>query len=165
MGLWAQAELVDSSVAPSELDVDALELWGPEPHLSDADRFSVRGDRHVAGDSSRVSVWNDDGEAYLFHEQIVAAIVELFPRIRDHESYMNQVDVDALMVSSNGADQFGPDDQILFSIQQIPDANAPVGPHIVTGQELILLHGSEGASFLNHGGHLWDSQWAAENPS
>ena len=46
-------------------------------------------------------------------------------------------------------------DQIIFSIRQIVDPADPDG-YYSTGSELFVLDSLAGASFLEHGGHVWD---------
>ncbi|MGI9428737.1 MAG: hypothetical protein ACR2NM_08775, partial [Bythopirellula sp.] len=55
-----------------------------------------------------------------------------------------------------------PGDQIIFSIQQIPNPSDPDG-YYATGSELFVLDASLGAggtTYLDHGGHLWDHGYA-----
>ncbi|MCA9240062.1 MAG: hypothetical protein KDA37_07680 [Planctomycetales bacterium] len=50
-------------------------------------------------------------------------------------------------------------DTIIFSIRQIIDPIDPDG-YYATGSELFVLDSLSGASFLVHGGHVWDQAYA-----
>ncbi|TWT32367.1 hypothetical protein KOR34_41300 [Posidoniimonas corsicana] len=70
------------------------------------------------------------------------------------------------LVDQNGGpiEPFGLDgemrgDSIIFSIRQIIDPADPDG-YYSTGSELFVLDTFKGASFLHHGGHVWDHGFA-----
>ena len=122
-------------------DAGDLELWGPEGS-ADANVYSVAGDPVNPSTGKRTSVW-----AY------VPSLTSSFPLYTADDiaeaigraDLAGQIDVDALM-SFNG--------QLLFSIK-------PIGPF--NGGEIWYwnpgpdaLH-PNAAVFLNHGGHLWDT--------
>lgn len=102
----------------------------------------------------------------------------------DNQEGRNAINLDALMVldASGRTDQFDldptnpageeildqvgrrlgdnqPRDTIIFSIRQIVDVADPDG-YYATGSELFVLDNLSGASFLVHGGHVWDHGYA-----
>ena len=108
------------------------------------------------------------------------------PHVEDQEG-RGLIDVDALMVYDTAGeidvfdlepmppqgetltDQLGrldfsnqePRDTIIFSIRQIVDEMDPTGDgYYATGSELFVLDSLTGVSFLEHGGHVWDSGYA-----
>lgn len=109
-------------------DLDALEVWGSDGS-PDGDMFSL------FGDAGGVAVWNFNGGSpipYVTTGEIAAAIGMAGAH----------VDVDALMVSG---------ETMIFSIRAVGGYD---------GGELFVytLGGGAGsATFLNHGGHLWDT--------
>jgi len=109
-------------------DLDALEVWGPDG-VPDGDMFSL------FGDGGGVAVWNYNGGSPVAFAT-TAEIASAIGLAGVH------VDLDALMV-------FG--DTLLFSIRAIGGYD---------GGEIFVytLGGGSGpATFLNHGGHLWDT--------
>ena len=132
-------------------DLDALEVWGPEPpshtdrltpviegyvgsaNTADADRFSLDLDA-----ASGVSVWAYDIPSkfvspYIPHAEIVAAVEELFlgPGFRFDDETRRSIDVDATMVRDLGEMPPGtagalwdPGDELLFSIDPLMGATA-----------------------------------------
>ncbi len=168
-GLWAEQKQVNGMPLPR--DVDGLEVWGPEPALvADTDKYSLDLD-FLSG----TSVWNGSGSSYLSHAAIVGAVTSLLGPIPgpamlpfDDQEGRNAINVDALMVQ----DRFGENesfdrdptgvlegDTLIFSIRQIVDPMDPSG-YYATGSELFVLNAATGASFLDHGGHLWDKGYA-----
>jgi hypothetical protein len=137
-------------------DVDALEVWGPEPQegpagngggiLGDADRYSLYGDPFVPALAQRISVWAYNAAAnastpYITAQQIANAIGE--------PDLQTIIDLDAMMISDLlGDDEFGTGDTIMFSI-------APVAQF--DGGEIWVWRNPGPAVFLNHGGHLWNT--------
>lgn len=174
MGTWATQAEVNGSPAPE--DVDGVELWGPEPGTTgDADKYSLQVDFFSGGATGGpgTSVWNLSGTPYISQASIAAAVTSLlgpvgsgvlpYPTFIDGQDAIN---VDALMVRDTVGenDSFdrnpdgSPGDQIIFSIQQIPDPSDPDG-YYATGSELFVMDASlgvAGTTFLRHGGHLWD---------
>ncbi|MEM8679431.1 MAG: hypothetical protein AAGF97_08770 [Planctomycetota bacterium] len=152
-GIWASGPMLDGMTTP--FDVDGLEIWGPEPPISDADRFSLADDAF-----SGISVYTGTGAPYISHATIIGAVTSLlgpFPGGVDFDD----VDLDALM-SFGSDDDFGPGDAITFSIRQITDSADPDGFY-ATGSEIFTLDFSAAgpsAGFLAHGGHLWDHTYS-----
>lgn len=174
-GLWAPQPAINGMPFPD--DVDGVEVWGPEPGLTgDADKYSLEVDAFsaTAGGPPATSVWNLSGTPYVPHSLIVGAVTALlgpmpggavlpYPDFIDGQAAIN---LDALMVQDviGDVDSFdrspdgSPGDQLIFSIRQIPDPTDPDG-YYATGSEIFVLDaslGAVGASFLRHGGHLWD---------
>lgn len=169
--LWtAQPEI---SGMPLPMDVDGVELWGREPTenvLGNADKYSLDLDF-----PSSTSVWNASGSGYLSHPTIVAAVTSLLGPIPgsailpfDDQEGSNAINLDALMVNDVVGDPdvfdqetFGEReaDSIIFSIRQIINPMDPDG-YYATGSELFVFDAFTGASFLAHGGHLWDHSYA-----
>lgn len=172
---WATASMVNS-MAPAA-DLDALEVWGPEPALAaDSNKYSLDGD-FIGG--AGTSVWSYDlgtgvSVPYISHGAIVTAVTTLLGAVpttafgRDQLPSFEAINVDALMVQDrDGVDlQFGgPGDSIIFSIRQIVDPADSDG-YYATGSELFVLEASAAGiapSFLFHGGHLWDHDYALNN--
>jgi hypothetical protein len=88
---------------------------------------------------------------------------------------VDAINLDALMVRDIIDDGEGPDtfdrdpdgqigDRIIFSISQIPNPQDPDG-YYATGSELFVLDASQPnlPTFLFHGGHLWDHNYALSN--
>ncbi len=113
--LWAVQPQIDSSQwidgRQLPIDVDGLEVWGPEPAqisedptvpvVSDADKYSLDTDA-----PSGVSVWNASGTPYLQQPIIAAAVQALLGPIpasafdnRDGMAGEEAINLDALMVS------------------------------------------------------------------
>ena len=142
-GTWATPPVIDQDGVS---DVDGLEVWGPEGS-DDANRYSLIGDPAPAVGASRISVWayNPPSAPYITAAQIAAAIV--------HEELESEIDLDAMMIYDIGGDDtFGLGDSIMFSIAPI----SYVGGAFDGGEIWVWTSGGL-ASFLNHGGHLWDT--------
>ena len=172
-GLWADQKMVNGMPLPR--DVDALEVWGPEPPLSDADKYSLDVDvlsfgSAAAGPGDAVSVWNAAGTPYVMHSEIVGAVTALLGDAPPDIA----INLDALMVQDviRSSDSFDrgplgptgapePGDEIIFSIRQIPNPGDPDGFY-ATGSELFVLNagGAIPPSFLTHGGHTWDHAYS-----
>lgn len=186
-GVWATIEAAPAGPGPGPgvnhhvvEDLDALEVWGPEPpshdnpnddpvregylpsgaNTADANRFSLDMDS-VSG----ISVWGYDittksVSPYILHSVIVDAVEDLFlgegldfeREVRDH------IDVDGTMVRDvNEVGRWDPGDELLFSIDPFVDVT---GAMVADGGEIMHLVNVGGAgvnSFLSHGGHLWDT--------
>jgi hypothetical protein len=178
-GVWATQSEVNGMPRPA--DVDGVEVWGPEPGTTgDADKYSLQVDFMSGGfaGAPATSVWNLAGTPYIPHATIVAAVTSLlgpvpggavlpFPTFIDGDDAIN---LDALMVydAIGEIDSFdrtpdgSPGDQIIFSIQQIPNSSDPDG-YYATGSELFVLDaslGPGGVKYLEHGGHAWDQGYA-----
>jgi hypothetical protein len=163
---WAtQAQVNDM---PLPIDVDGLEVWGPEPGVTgNSDKYSLQDDVF-----SGVSVWNGSGTSYIPHSAIVTAVTSLLGSITNLP-LQQLINLDALMVHDiiDNDDSFdrngsgGPGDEILFSIRQIVDPVDPSG-YYATGSEIFYLNATGGpgsVGFLSHGGHLWDKTYALAN--
>ncbi|MCX6597148.1 MAG: PEP-CTERM sorting domain-containing protein [Acidobacteria bacterium] len=109
--------------------IEALEVWGPEG-VSDATIYSLRGD---PGGCAVLVL----GGGCLYTNAAVGAAIGL--------SSGAQFDLDALMA-------YG--DQIVFSIRPVSD---PTGVSFDGGEIWHWDGKAASASFLNHGGHLWDT--------
>ena len=181
-GVWARQSQINGM--PNPLDVDGVEVWGPEPAFTaDAEKYSLNFDA-----ATGVSVWsldlnNNVSTPYIAQPQILNAVTALlgpmpnsavlpYPTFIDGDARIN---LDALMVQDIIGDGVGPDtfdrdpaggtgDRIIFSIRQIPDPQDPDG-YYATGSELFVLDASQpnNPSFLFHGGHLWDHAYALNN--
>jgi len=178
-GTWATQTEINGMPLPA--DVDGVELWGPEPGIEgDADKYSLQVDIFSAGAGGppATSVWNLSGTPYISHATIVTAVTTLlgavpdgavipFPDFIDGNAAIN---LDALMVrdvigdpnSFDRSPDGSPGDQIIFSIQQILSPGEPDG-YYATGSELFVLDaslGPAGVEYLEHGGHVWDHDYA-----
>lgn len=163
VGTWAVQD--DVNKMPRPIDVDGLEVWGPEPALTgDANKYSLDTDVFGLPPGGGVSVWNLSGTPYILQSTIASAVGTLLdlPTVVDPEF----INLDALMVQdvTGDPDIFerdptggGDNDSIIFSIRQIPDG---VGSYYATGSELFVLDGAGSISFLEHGGHVWDLAYA-----
>lgn len=179
-GIWAPAPTVNGMPVP--VDVDGVEVWGPEPALTDdSDKYSL--DVDVTGGGS-VSIWNYDSTTgtsspYITQAEIVAAVSALLGPVpstagaSDTQGFpgLEAINVDALMVYDTVGDidifdrtdvtgpGNGPADAIIFSIRQVVDPADPDG-YYATGSELFVMDGSGFIGFLEHGGHAWDHAYA-----
>jgi hypothetical protein len=167
MGIWASAPTdIDSMTAM--LDLDGVELWGPEPPVFDSNRYSLSQDAGNFGISVYCHACTLD--PYFAHAAVVETLAQLIgPLPAGVEP--DEIDLDAMMVSDpDGPDSiFGTgDEQIMFSVRQIRDGQDPDGFY-VTGSEIFVVKAPAAAggpttrSFLSHGGHLWDHDWTLEN--
>jgi len=136
---WTQVDIVNDTNTVDELD--GLEVWGPYGS-DDADFFSLFQDFAYG-----FSVFYWTGTTYLGYIpnlQIDAAVGGL-GYIGDH------VDLDALMVWDGNWDQaWNAGDTIIFSIRAAGNWD---------GGEIVVLPFGGPASFLNHGGHLWNTDF------
>jgi hypothetical protein len=179
LGVWAKRETLNVDDPPS--DLDALELWGPEPtsdFVGDANKYSLQSDYdsfNKAIPDDAVSVWNGDanGTPFIRQSVIVEAVTSLLvpPAGITATDLAPLVDVDALMVQNmpgaspnvfDAATPHGPD-MVIFSIRQIqiPDPADP--DHLIyyaTGSEIFWLEADGDCGFLRHGGHDWDKDYA-----
>jgi hypothetical protein len=142
--LYTQLDLDASDSVGVVEDVDGIELWGPVGS-GDAFYYSLENDALTG-----TSVWLDDNgtlRTFITHGRIVSAVNALGFTGADVE-----VDVDALMVRNVGAKE-DPDvgDEILFSIHAAGNFD---------GGEIIQLPVVGTPSFLEHGGHTWDTAFS-----
>lgn len=172
---WATVANINGMAPPA--DLDGLELWGPEPALAaDSNMYSLDVD---VIDGAGISVWSYGlgtkvSTPYITHATIVGAVTSLLGPVpstafgRNDLPSFEAINLDALMVQDfDGEDmQFGGiGDSIIFSINQIVDPADPDG-YYATGSELFVLDATAAgisASFLRHGGHLWDHAYALAN--
>ncbi len=162
---WATQAEINGMPLPD--DIDGLEIWGPEPALvADTDKLSLRLDAATGFAGPPVSVFNADGTPYIDLPTIEAAVTSLLGALPTSVE-PDDLNLDALMVQDIiGEDTSfdrdptgGPDtDRIIFSIDQIPNPADPDG-YYATGSEIFVLDPT-GATFLSHGGHLWDHAYA-----
>jgi hypothetical protein len=132
ISVWATNHTIKSP-PPSALDLDALEIWGPD-QVADANNFSLEGDVLPDGTSSAsVMTRSDDGivQVKFNRSEIAAAIGK--PELED------VIDLDALMVKDNS---------LLFSIKPVDEFD---------GGEIWDWSGSGAASYLSFGGKTWDT--------
>jgi len=155
-GLWASVNDIDDMNTIS--DLDALEVWGLDgPGFDDSDRFSLLGDP-VFGGLGKVSVFAYDSGNQTVIPYITAA--ELANAIGVPESLF---DLDGLMTFDLGLNaQFENGDLVLFSVQPIDiDGDGIITENVnggdIDGGEIWVYEKGVGASFLFHGGHLWDT--------
>lgn len=179
--VWAPQPRINAM--PFPVDVDGVEVWGPEPPLADTDKYSLDVDGLSGGVAGgAVSVWNGSGSPYVLHSAVVAGVTSLLgplpPGVFSPDAEIGFVDgiqainVDALMVQDiiGDPDRFdvgpdgpaggpGPGDEIIFSIRQIVDPGDADG-YYATGSEIFILNADGTVSFLVHGGHTWDHAYA-----
>jgi len=167
-------------------DLDALEVWGPEPpghvdfdpvdegylgpvNTADADRFSLDFDA-ISG----ISVWGWDIPTktvfpYIPHFVIVDAVEDLLlgPDLDYDIETRHAIDVDGTMSRDKGIlGEWDAGDELLFTIDPLDF------PMEVTGAPALASHGGEimhlvntgggsyVVSFLVHGGHTWDTSFS-----
>ena len=179
MGLWAAQSDINGDTPP--VDIDAVELWGPEPAftMDDRNKYSLEVDYDsfdTALANEAVSVWNYNGTPFLQHSKIVDAVESLLGTLADAGlDDVGLINVDAMMVLSIVGDPNTFDaglespvhDRILFSIRQIvnpaiTDADDP-DRYYATGSEIFWLDATNASGYLHHGGHDWDKAFALEN--
>ena len=174
-GLWAFATEINGM--PTPVDVDGVEVWGPEPALAaDADKYSLEIDIAAGAPTipgpPPISVFMLDPAGgslpYIDHPTIVTAVSTLLGGLppttacnRADGCGVDGINVDALMVQevANSEREFEPGDRIIFSISQMYDSAG--GTYYATGSELFVLDGSGFVDFLSHGGHIWDDSYAS----
>ncbi len=187
VGVWAwgndQADLTpgDISTAPDNdvNDVDGLEIWGPinpsaplEERMNapdgvgteddDANRYSLEEDTVIDSLSGRfVSVFTSGGNPYVYRDEIAAAIDPLFTAF---SIGVDDIDLDAMMIAdvAGTKDSFDIGDWIMFSVSPIDgnnDGDFTIDNPLldVDGGEIFVWQKGDDATFLNHGGHLWDT--------
>ncbi len=171
-GIWATQGQINGMPFPD--DIDGIEVWGPEPaDKADTNKYSLDTDIAVLGLGNGVSVWNLSGGAYITHSFLANAVMSLLGAPAGTAISAANVNLDALMVLDIvdnpdvfQRDQTGGDDhdRIIFSIRQIPDPQDPTG-YYATGSELFVLDpaGANTISYLFHGQHAWDKQYALNN--
>ena len=127
---------------PKVDELEALQLWGGA-----ANRYSEEGDPEYGAPPMKFSVLNQGGTEYVPHGEIVDAVTDL------GWNGDGDVDLDALMVwDTSPYGEWSGGDAIIFSIR-----NTIPGGGNWDGGEIVVLPMGQYASFLNHGGHLWDT--------
>lgn len=144
--IWATPTEIDSMNPVT--DVDGLEVWGLDiPIFADADRFSLAGDPLVAG-FGKTSVFAFDFDLRGFTPYISTA--ELANAVGVPEDLF---DLDGMMTFDLNLDNvFDEGDWIVFSI-------APITAQDIDGGEIWVLQKGRPIEFLEHGGHLWDTEF------
>jgi hypothetical protein len=157
VGVWATAGQVNSLFAGATFprgDVNSLELWGPAE--SDTTHVSLLNDpaSGAAAAPIKYSIYTAAGVGVVTTAEIATAIGLSV-------DFLGLVDLDGLFIedtNGNGLLDGGvpgqlPGDTIIFSIMAA--AGLPFdGGEIWT---YVLGGGAGPATFLNHGGHLWDT--------
>lgn len=171
--LWTPAALINGMPEPT--DIDAIEVWGPEPGtVADSDKYSLESDVvQSPGVAPGVSVFHyilggGPSLSYISHPTIVGAVESLLgmaptTAFNQYDQFgRNAINLDALMVRDvDGViEQFGPGDSIIFSISQMVDPLDPAGDgYYATGSELFHMEmtaaGGTVTTYLKHGGHEW----------
>jgi len=194
-GVWAEIEASPAGpgIGPGVNhhvveDLDALEVWGPEPpshpvggpdpveegyigpaNTADADRFSLDVDS-----ASGVSVWGWDIPTksvfpYIPHSVIVDAVEDIFlgPGLDYDMETRDAIDVDGTMVKDGGIlGEWDTTDELLFTIDPLDspmDVAGGPAPAVHGGEIMHLINTGGGSfliSFLTHGGHVWDTAFS-----
>jgi hypothetical protein len=160
-GVWATPGQINSTPvgttgAPAPLsDVDGLEIWGG----TDTSHYSLTGDAINGLTSVYSTTGGSSATTYIDQPTINSALQGLLNMGGGHIPDLHglHIDVDAMMLS----DQFGTQetfdhgDRILFSVAPLEDSLMAT---IFDGGEIFeLIGGSSSATYLSHGGHLWDT--------
>jgi len=153
--LWSQANLSNPDPAGDVEDVDGLELWGPVGGW-DANMFSLSGDA-VTGTSVYFSPLGGVGAPYVPQAVIAAAVANPALAPNPYAGAAGLVDLDGLMVFDLGGwfdGVWNEGDWIIFSIRPAANWN---------GGEIVVLPFVGPPAYLTHGGHPWNTAWAADN--
>ena len=173
-GVWAPPPVVDAPGPPE--DVDGLEVWGIEPpplappyppFIGDANRYSLE-DFGPLGipDPLGVSVWDYAAgvSTPLWLATEIAFAVSVAAGLPPGELNEQQINLDGMMTfTGEEIDPLTgaviPVDDLMFTIDPIGPAAAPLfdGGEIFVARRTGGIGGPIGASFLFHGGHLWDT--------
>lgn len=165
-GVWATPQQINAANPPQ--DIDALEVYGPEPpYLTDppyspfigsADRYSLEDVAPGMPDPLGVSVWDVSGggpAVALWSTADIARIVELAANLPIGTVDPGDINLDGLMTYAES--------EIMFSIDPI---TMPTPYLSFDGGEIFVgtRQGGPGnpnpiltGDFLWHGGHLWDT--------
>jgi hypothetical protein len=142
---WTQLQLDRDTVTIKPWrELDALEVWGPI-EADDANCWSEM------GDPGNVCVWIMNHGAYITHATIVTAVVALGCSLSTQDSL--NLDLDGLMVWVGNFDgMWNAGDTVIFSVRA---TGRP--PKNWDGGEIVVLPFNGAPTFLNHGGHLWNT--------
>jgi hypothetical protein len=147
-GFWAQPPAIDQH---GVVDLDGLEVWGGDgPDGDDADRYSLEFDPVLDPTGRRIAVFSyaaGMATPLFFDDELAVAIGQLLLLVdSDLQVLIEAIDVDATMVD---------EEKILWSIDPL---TLPSGIAL-DGGEIFLWDRAAGgaASFLVHGGHIWDT--------
>jgi hypothetical protein len=132
-------------------DVDAVEMWGRVE--SAADPTTDVAYYSLEGDLTDTSVWTTLGgipKTYLTRSLLAARLLQIgFTGAED------EVDLDALLVTDVAeVAQWSQGDEILFSIRAAANFD---------GGEIVHLRFGQPATFLQHGGHAWNTAHVIQN--
>lgn len=173
-GVWAPPPAVDAPHPPE--DLDALEVWGPEPpplsppdpaFVGDGNRYSLE-DFGPLGipDPLGVSVWDVSGglpaTPLWLTGEIAASIAIATGGVV--QVPIDLINLDGMMTfSTTEDDPLGgpgiPVDELLFTVDPIAPAAGPGldGGEIFVAKRTGGIGGPITAGFLFHGGHFWDT--------
>jgi hypothetical protein len=135
-------------------ELDGIEVWGADGLAgADSNRYSLFDDG-----ATGISVYTASGAALISQATIATSLGIVGDDILS-------VDLDGLMTQDDGDNTFETGERIIFSIRPITlDAPIAVGPF--TGQQAFdggeifqWQAGDDFASFLIHGGHVWDTDF------
>ncbi len=155
IGTWATSAQVNQHVG-EPVNLDGLEVWGEEGEGGDdANRFSLYGDF-----STGFSVWSGTGAGapvgYITHAEIVAAVSPVLIE-QGITGNTELIDIDGMMVQDMDG-IWGPGDSILFTLWGGTLPGTPfTGLH--GDGAYVYTNGAGPATFLDHGGHLWEEGW------
>lgn len=156
-GVWATAAQISHEHNQPPRVVDALEVYGPEI-LSDANHFSLE------GDPFNFAIFNENGSVYATRNQISDSVALLLGLNDpdDRATFASLSDLDALMSFESGSvdGQFDAGDQLLISYMPLTMNLRQGGSLSIDGGEIFYIDVQAIAviaSYLNHGGHLWDT--------
>ncbi len=156
--IWATPSQIDNN---GVTDVDGLEVWGEE-EIPDANVFSL------AGDTSGTSLYYYDGfssSPLVSRSSIWTAVQSLYSDIGYNlQLTEDQIDVDGLMTFGSFDADNNFNGKLMFSLA--PTVNS-VGLSLLNdpnsnldGGEIFVWDTADlSASFLDHGGHLWDTEF------
>jgi len=105
------------------------------------------------------------GNAYIVQAGIRDDVAELLGAPEDFGLESDDIDLDAMIVGDTGDETsifVHGEDAIIFSIRQLEIPGQP-GSYYATGSEIFVKRTDGSRSFLFHGGHLWDRDWALAN--
>ena len=153
-GVWATPAQIDSLTPPTS--AHDLEIWGNEVG-DDANRYSLKGGPGLS-DPGGIAVYNAGGGVEYTDSELASAIRTLTGRLDiNNADLANALDLDAMMTLDIDAET----KSLIFSVAPLsvgPKAN----PLTLDGGEIFVYDvtaGGDFISYLNHGGHLWDTAY------